>query len=156
MKRWADRSRIEATLLNPALIARLMSEAARAYETEAEPMSWPLIFLVPPLVLHRPTRDALTRDTRTHLSTWISREPLLRAGFPERAAAMTPLVREAFRFGLRHGLLEVSGGNVRGRPSRTPPPGELRLLVNKAGLVGRWLAKTDQPSTVFALFGVGP
>jgi len=156
MKRWAERSRIEATLLNPALIALLISEAAREYEREAGPMSWPLTFLVPPLVLHRPTRDALPRDTRTHLSTWISREPLLRAGFPERAAAMTPLAREALRFGLRHGLLEVLEGNVRGLPSRTPPRGELRLLVSKAGLVGRWLAKTDQPSTVFALLGVGP
>lgn len=156
MKRWADRSRVEATLLNPALIALLMSEAAREYERQTEPMSWPLTFLVPPLVLHRPTRDALPRDTRTHLSTWISRQPVLRAGFPERAAAMAPLAREALRFGLRHGVLEASGGNVRGLPSRTPPPGDLRVLVAKAGLVGRWLARTDQPSTVFALFGVRP
>ena len=29
MKRWADRSRVEASLLNPALIALLMAEAAR-------------------------------------------------------------------------------------------------------------------------------
>ncbi len=156
MKRWADRSRVEATLLNPALIALLMSEAAREYERQADPMSWPLTFLIPPLVLHRPTRDALPRDTRTHLSTWISREPLLRAGFPERAVAMAPLAREALRFGLRHGVLEVLEGNVRGLPSQTPPPGDLRVLVSKAGLIGRWLAKTDQPSTIFALLGVGP
>ena len=91
MKRWADRSRVEASLLNPALIALLMSEAAREYERQAEPMSWPLTFLVPPLVLHRPTRDALPRDTRTHLSTWIARQPVIRAGFPDRAVAMAPL-----------------------------------------------------------------
>ena len=71
-----------------ALLATLVAHAARAYEREAGPMSWPLAFLVPPIVLHRPTRDALPRDTRTHLSTWVSREPVLRAGFPARAAAM--------------------------------------------------------------------
>jgi len=156
MKPWTERSRIEATLLNPALIALLMCEAAREYEAQADAMRWPLTFLVPPLVLHRPTRDALPRDTRTHLSTWISRNPVLRAGLPERAAAMTPLAREALRFGLRHGVLEASEGSVRGLSTPTPPPGDLRVLINKAGLVGRWLAKSDQPSTVFALFGVRP
>jgi hypothetical protein len=156
MKRWTERSRVEATLLNPALIALLISEAAQEYERQAEPMSWPLAFLIPPLVLHRPTRDALPRDTRTHLSTWISRQPVLRAGFPDRAAAMVPLARESLRFGLRNGVLEASGGKVRGLTIRTAPPGDLRILVGKAGLVGRWLARTDQPSTVFALFGVRP
>lgn len=156
MKRWTDRSRVEATLLNPALIALLISEAAMEYEVQTGPMSWPLTFLIPPLVLHRPTRDALPRDTRTHLSTWISRQPVLRAGFPERAGAMAPLAREALRFGLRHGVLSISDGRVRGHRSGTPSPGDLSVLISKAGLVGRWLAKTDQPSTVFALFGVRP
>lgn len=156
MKRWADRSRVEASLLNPALIAMLMSEAAKEHERQADPMSWPIAFLVAPLVLHRPTRDALPRDTRTHLSTWISRHPVIRAGFPDRAAAMTPLAREALRFGVRNAVLETSNGTVRGLTSRTPPPGDLRVLMSKAGLVGRWLARTDQPSTVFALFGVRP
>jgi len=156
MKGWADRSRVEATLLNPALIALLIAEAAREYEAQAEPMSWPMTFLIPPLVLHRPTRDALPQNTRTHLSTWISRQPVLHAGFPERAVAMAPLAREALRFGLRHGVLVVSDGRVRGVVNQTPPPGDLRVLIRKAALLGRWLAKTDQPSTVFALLGVRP
>lgn len=156
MNRWVDRSRIEAALLNPALIALLMAEAARGYEVQARPMSWPLTFLIPPLVLHRPTRDALPRDTRTHLSTWIARQPVLRAGFPERAAAMAPLAREALRFGLRHGTLTILAGNVLSTTTLAPPPGDLRVLLGRARLVGRWLARTDQPSTVFALFGVRP
>jgi hypothetical protein len=156
VKRWADRSRVEATLLNPALIALLMGEASREYERHSGAMTWPVAFLVPPLVLHRPTRDALPRDTRTHLSTWISRQPVLRAGFPERAAAMVPLTREGLRFGLRHGLITTADGGIRGTATRTAPPGDLRVLVGKAGLVGRWLAKTEQPSTVFALLGVRP
>ena len=156
MKRWVDRSRIESALLNPALIALIVSEAAREYEREAQPMSWPLAFLLPPLVLHRPTRDALPRATRTHLSTWIARHPVIRAGFPERAAAMTPLTREGLRFGLRHGALEFAGSAIRGLPTAAPPEGDLRLLTDKARFLGRWLAKTDQISTIFVLFGVQP
>jgi len=156
VKPWADRSHVEATLLNPALLAVLLASAAREFEQQSEPMSWSLAFLVPPLVLHRPSREALPRDTRTHLSTWISRQPVLRAGFPQRASAMAPFVREGLRFGLRHGALAISGGRIQGASLGSPPPGDLRILVRSAGLVGRWLAKTDQPSTAFALFGVRP
>ena len=156
MKRWSERSRVEASILNPALIALLVSEAARQYEIQANPMIVSMAFLIPPLVLHRPTRDVLPRDTRTHLSTWIARQPVLRAGFPDRAAAMTPLTREALRFGIRNGVLEITGGEIRSLTTRPAPPGDLRVLIKNAGMVGRWLAKSDQPSTVFALFGVRP
>lgn len=156
MTAWTERPRVEATLLNPALLAVLLAAAARDYQTEAARMPWPLAFLIPPLVLHRPTRDALPRDTRTHLSTWIRRKPLLRAGFPDRAAAMVPLTREGIRLGLRAGVLAREGSDLIGHLDAEPPSGELRQLVRRAALVGRWLAKTDQPSTVFALLGVAP
>jgi hypothetical protein len=156
MTAWAERPRVEATLLNPALLAVLLAAAAQEYETEETGMPWPLVFLVPPLVLHRPTRDALPRNTRTHLSTWVRREPLLRAGFPARAAAMVPLTREGIRFGLRAGVLVREGATLSGNLGREAPAGELRQLIRRAALVGRWLAKTDQPSTVFALRGVAP
>ena len=156
MKPWGERSRVQATLLNPALLAAVVSQAAWSFEQTRDPMNWPLAFLVPPLVLHRPTRLALPRDTRTHLSTWLSRQPVLRAGFPARAAAMTPLVREGIRLGLRHDVLALSEGRMRGVDLGQGPPGEARLLLRSSALVGRWFAKTDQASTIFALLGVAP
>jgi Family of unknown function (DUF6521) len=156
MTAWTERPRVEATLLNPALLAVLLAAAANDYDTEETGMPWPLAFLIPPLVLHRPTRDALPRNTRTHLSTWIRREPLLRAGFPARAAAMVPLTREGLRFGLRAGVLGRDGPMLTGHLDTEAPNGELRQLISRAALLGRWLAKTDQPSTVFALLGVAP
>jgi Family of unknown function (DUF6521) len=115
-----------------------------------------MVFLVPPLVLHRPTREALPRNTRTHLSTWITRHALLRAGFPRRAAAMTHLSKEGFRMGLRTGGLALDGGGLHGRATGTAPVGELDELVRAANLVGRWFSRSDQPSTPFILFGVTP
>lgn len=156
MTAWTERPRVEATLLNPALVAVLLASAARDYETDGVGMPWPLAFLVPPLVLHRPTREALPRNTRTHFSTWIRRYPLLRAGFPDRAAAMVPITREGVRFGLRAGVLARQGAALSGHLDVEAPAGELRQLIRQAALVGRWLAKTDQPSTVFALLGVAP
>jgi ABC-three component (ABC-3C) system Middle Component 3 len=153
---WPDRSPVRAAYLNPALVAGILAAAARSYESTAQqPMVWPMAFLVGPLVLHRPTRQALPKTTATHLSAWTSRNTLLRAGFPARAKALTPSVREGLRFGLRHGLLTVDGGALHGAPGSTRDK-ELTALLSSARLVGRWLAKTDQPATVFAILGVEP
>jgi hypothetical protein len=153
---WTERPRVEATLLNPALVAVLLAAAARDYDSDRHGMPWPLAFLIPPLVLHRPTREVLPRNTRTHFSTWIRRHPLLRAGFPSRAAAMVPITREGVRFGMRAGVLSRRGQALIGHLDAEAQPGELQQLVRRAALVGRWIAKTDQPSTVFALLGVAP
>ena len=69
---------------------------------------------------------------------------------------MVPLTREGVRFGLRAGVLGRDGPMLTGHLDTEAPAGELRQLISRAALLGRWLAKTDQPSTVFALLGVAP
>jgi hypothetical protein len=118
-------------------------------------MIWPLTFIVAPLVLHRSTRHALPRSTTTHLASWVSRNAVLQAGFAARARALAPAVREGTRFGLRHGVLTVSAGGLDGTVGSGRDP-ELQQLLRSAQLVGRWLAKTDQPATAFAILGVEP
>jgi ABC-three component (ABC-3C) system Middle Component 3 len=157
VKPWLERPQVEATLLNPALLASLLSVAADSYEAKRnEPMIWPLAFLVPPLVLHGPTRDALPKTVATHLPTWIRRQPLVRAGFPQRAARLTPLTREGLRFGMKHGVLALEDGHLRGTLSPPGTDNELAHLLKSGALVGRWLAKLDQPSSAFALLGARP
>jgi hypothetical protein len=159
MVSWQQRPSAAAVFLNPALLATVQAAAAAAYERESdgELMVWPLATLTPSLVLHGPTRRALPTAVSTHLSSWVSRNPVLVAGLPQRAASLAPAVREGLRFGLRHGLLDLQEGRVRGTlrgVSRLE--GELGELVRKAQLVGRWTARTERPSTVFALLGVRP
>jgi len=155
MTEWAQRPRLEATLLNPALLSVLLAPAAHEHEKAKARMPWPVAFLILPLVMHRPTRVVLPRDTRTHFSTWVRRHPLLRAGFPERAVAMTPLTREGIRYGMRAGILDLQDGTL-GGVALDRPAGEVGQLMKAAGLIGRWVAKTEQPSTAFALLGVAP
>jgi len=154
---WIERPRVEATLLNPALFASLLSVAAREYESRGdEAMSWPLAFLVPPLVLHGPTREVLPKTVATHLPSWVRRQPLIRAGFPERAVQLTPLTREGLRLGLLCGVLTIGDSRLRGTLSVPDHDGDLRNILKSASLVGRWLTKLDQPSSAFALLGVRP
>ena len=157
MSDWLLRPRVEANLLNPALIGMSIAHAAAGYREGARgEMPWPVAFLIPPLILHRPTRDALPSNTRTHFAAWVSRHPLLVAGYPRRAQVLVEPTREALRLAIRAGRLNVANGGIVPAPLRTPPPGEVRQLLNASRLVGRWLARLDQPSSSFALLGVAP
>ncbi|MFY1595941.1 three component ABC system middle component [Micromonospora sp. WMMD737] len=156
MTAWQDRPQVAAAYLNPAMVATVLAAAAAGYRTERQrTMIWPLAFVVAPLVLHRSTRQALPRSTTTHLASWVSRNALLHTGFAARARALTPTVREGLRFGLRHGVLTVEAGGLSGAVGKSRDP-ELRQLLRSAQLVGRWLAKADEPGTAFAILGVEP
>lgn len=158
MASYAQRPQAAAAFLNPALLAVVQAAAAKAYERErAELMVWPMAPLVSALVLHRPTRAALPRTVSTHLSSWVSQYPVLVAGLGPRTSSLLPSIREGLRFGLRHELLALERGRLRGLLGSTRGlEGELADLVKSASLVGRWTARTDRPSTVFALLGVRP
>jgi hypothetical protein len=157
MSAWAERPRVFANNLNPALLAAIESAAARSH---GRPMPWPAIFLLAPMVLHRPTRDALPASAATHLSTWVARDPILRAGFPHRAKALVPAASEGLRFGLRHGVLTLGqGGALTGTVRSTNVQDgdeELQALLRAAEKAGRWLGKVEHISTAFALLGVRP
>ncbi len=158
MAEWSARSGVPAALLNPALLACVEAAAASGYERETDAaMPWPLSFVIAPMVLHRGTRQALPNRITSHLGAWVSSNPALRAGLPLRAHALVEPVREGLRFGLRHGLLETRpGGGLRQAASgpRAPDIGDLREILAKATFAGRWLSRSEEPATVFALLGV--
>lgn len=159
MPSWAQRPQAAAAFLNPALVAAVAATAARDYErgSSGRLMPWPMVFLVAPLVLHRPTRQVLPASTRTHLTSWVASHPALVAGLPSRGTSLAPAVREGLRFGLRHRMLTIEQGCLKsGVVSKSRTEGELADLIKAASMVGRWIAKSDSPSTVFALLGVRP
>lgn len=118
----------------------------------SQPLVLPLAFIAAPLVLHRPTRDSLPRTTATRLATWISRNAMLQAGFPGRAASLVPTVME----GLRYQALTLGrdGSIVSAMSARLE--GDAGVIVDRARFVGRWLAGSGDAATIFGLFGVEP
>ncbi|MYS80790.1 three component ABC system middle component [Embleya scabrispora] len=158
MPSWAQRPQAGAAFLNPALMAVVAGTAARDYEREASGrlMPWPMAFLVAPLVLPRPTRQVLPVSTRTHLTSWVANHPALVASLASRSTSLAPAVREGLRFGLRHRMLTVEQGSLKSRIPKSRTEGELADLIKAASMVGRWTARSDNPSTVFALLGVRP
>lgn len=161
MTPWRERPSVVAAMLNPALVAALLATAAEGHKRESDMgIPWVLSFVVAPMVLHRGTRNALPTTTRTHLATWISRNPVHRAGLPQRAQGLVEPVRAGMRLGVAHGVLRVEGDRLTALPRRRPrgfqTPPELDEILRKSNLMGRWLSKTDSPATVLALVGVAP
>jgi hypothetical protein len=99
----------------------------------------------------------LPRDTRTYLTTWLGRHPVLRAGFPLRAASLVGNTQEALRFGVRHGVLRVTAEGIGPLVnSGTMEEASIRELLKAARLVGRWCAVTGPVPTVYQALGVRP
>lgn len=158
------RSPEELALLNPALVAVVLHEAAEAW-TQATRAQLPmaLAFVVPPVVLVSFIRDELPRSKATSFATWIDRNPRIRMLFADVATSMVPDVRAGLLYGASGRLLEVEPTSVTalGRRSRSGAvirdnTAEFKDIVKRAGFVGGWYAATGSPETILALWGVRP
>lgn len=162
---WMKRPTEIANLLNPAFCSLLLKEGCSGYAQGAGmglPLS--LCFILLPLVLHKPTRQALPRSTATRLHSWIHRNQRLQIGFSRRAQELVPHTWEAVALGVNAGLLSVStstgylsscrqtGRHIPDWPVDSEPANCLKA----SSFVGRWLARVGEESTVYAMLGVKP
>lgn len=166
MSRWSVRPREVANLFNPSFCSLLLWGAANEYQLAKEPAGFPLIisFLVPPLTLHRPTRESLPNGITTSLPIWISEHADLLPGLADRTRDLVPFTREALLFGSlqnlfrieRHGeILPVPKIRSFNRYSEETTE-EVRECLRKARFLGRWFARSGSPSTILALLGLQP
>jgi hypothetical protein len=160
---WEERPFEIANLLNPAFCAVLIASSVTGYEKEASKgMPYPLAFFVLPLVLHRSTRDEIPRSIVTRMHSWLQEKPEVRVGFAERMRAMTPFTREAIIFGIQVRALglndqgELVKGDARIKPGNWESGAEPNVCRQKAGFVGRWIARAGDLSTIFIMWGVQP
>lgn len=159
---WDERSPIPAAMFNPALISASVATAANQYEEiSGFPMPWMLAYLVCPLVLHTPTREALPKSVSTNLSKWAGDNPVVVAGFPKLAEQLSPYVREGIRWGLREGTIEVSSSGTFSSELQSlivpkNAPGDLPVIYRSSGLVGRVFGRTGSAATIFEALRVRP
>jgi hypothetical protein len=141
-------------------MATLVSAAANDYERKREALlPWPLAFVIPSLVLAGDVRELLPGTTRAYLANWVAIQAAARAETAVRTRSLVPFVRDGIRFGLRHRILELEGGALRGTIRSTSAirrlHGEAAEIIARAAFVGRWFASEDAVQ-VFALFGIRP
>ena len=159
---WEERPAEIANLLNPAFCAVLLRDAAIGYQSQSsQTLPYPLAFLILPIVLYRPTREALPESTITILHAWIQEHPALQSAVIERVRRLEPYIREALLFALQHDILRVTeDGGLESALSRVrnlfPEQSEPNMCRKKAALVGRWFGKTADASMILAMWGLRP
>jgi hypothetical protein len=161
---WNERVVEEANLFNPAFCSMLIAKACKDYSKKGqEPLSFPLAFLILPLIVHPGTRAALPYSTVTSLISWTQERRGDLVEFGAHTRRLLPYTREAIMFGLAHTMLTLdeSGGINIGKSYVAPTEKktelftpEVRDCLDRAGFVGRWFAGAGTASTIFSVLGV--
>ena len=164
MKPWAERSIEEANLLNPAFCCGVVAASAAGYLAACdEGLPFPLAFMVLPVVLYKPARQALPRSDKS-MAAWLVENENVRIGLSKRIISFKPHTREAILFGIRHGWLSMGNeGRIESAkmPSQieylaTKLTGEPRECFRKALMLGKWIAKSGTAVTVMNIWGIRP
>ena len=159
---WEERPVELANLLNPAFCSLLLRDAVGGYQAQAsQALPYPLAYLVLPIVLYPPARDALPRTTAALLHAWIEAHPVLQVHVADRVQRMLLYSREAILFALQHDLLRVNddGGLANGARRINDPylsQTEPAICRKAAGLVGRWFGKVADASFILVIWGLKP
>jgi len=161
---WATRPSEEARNLNPAFCAELLARTVGEYhKNRQKPVSIATTYLVLPLVLHAPTRDALPGRSNTAFGTWLAEHTSMLTEFPLRTTRLQPVSREAVIFAIRHRVLKIADGGlapgekaIRLSAKPTPSTDEVDSVRSAAMLLGRWFASQVTESAILQGFGVAP
>lgn len=165
MRTWATRSKEEAYLLNPAFCCTTLAAAVVGYASaRKEGVPFPLVFMVLPIVLHKPTRGALPPNTRTSMAAWLQENSVARVLFYERLVSLKPFTKEAIQFGIlfdwivarEGGLLETTLSESDINRAIRKLADEARECVMRARFLGKWFAAAGATHAVMAFWGVRP
>jgi hypothetical protein len=165
MSRWSEGTLEERALLNPAFCANLLWHfAATSDDPARRQMTFVESFLLLPMVLHRATRDALPRTTRTSLGVWLDDNPSWQASVATRTKVLVPYTKDALLFAGEHQFLRLQDGLLTAESSwrrrvnaaLRESTHEVRLCAKRAAFVGAWFAESGDAATVLSLVGVRP
>jgi hypothetical protein len=163
MLSWTDRPTEIANLLNPAFCALLLAQAVRGYQEETTAgLPYPLAFLILPLILHKPTREALPNSIASRMHPWLESHQQAQVGFAERCISVCEHTKEGLIYGAARRMLrvrtdarlEVTAQRMR-RPT-WPTDSEPLACYEAARFVGRWLAHAGHTATIFTIWGIRP
>jgi len=163
--RWEDTANEAEYLFNPAFMALLQRSMVSSYvSSSGDGMPMILCFLLPPLVLHQETREALPRGHKTTMLTWLQghREQLVTIA--DRVINSRSATRSGLIFGISHrcvtlkeSLLEVGQVSIDEKAILDlQPTADMMDCLVRAAFLGKWLHKSGRPETIFASWGITP
>lgn len=160
---WEHRSIISANLLNPAFCGEVIRIVGESYQKNGNKnMSFSLVFIILPVLLHMDTRESLPRSTRKKLHDWLGEHDKLKIGLAERVKHLVPYTRESVLFLYRYNKLHFdSEGNLKieatkSRKNPIPTTDEIQDIFERATFLGRWMSTFPKDSMIYTMFGIQP
>ena len=161
IKSWNHRPSDVANLFNPAFCAALVNRVAAGH-SKSSPAGLPysLAFIALPVLLHPPSADELPKTSRTNFHGWLLENPQVQIGFPDRATAMAPYIREGILYGLVNQVLQMNElcllpANQKKMKTWEKDPYNIRYS-HDSQVLGKLLGQLADSTSVFALFGIRP
>lgn len=160
---WDKRTSEIAYLLNPAFCALSLFDAINEFqEVKSDGMPYAFSFLILPLTLHAPTREALPKTIATSMDTWLETQQNsdVVIGFPERARQLVPFTKEAIIFGMHRNVLAINSSGKFLSLKQNLSTQLLHATIvgfeyrERSKFLGRWLANAGTPATVFKIWGI--
>jgi hypothetical protein len=148
MIQWNKRAPEVAYLLNPAFCGSIVYATVFEYQKkEREGMSFPLLYLILPIILHQGTRNGV--NSKTNMAVWLQRNPNALVDFPKRARNLVAFTNEAIEFLLDQEIVTVVGGKLAILKTLSPSKmdkiatndPEIKECIQKAKHVGKWFCK---------------
>ena len=166
--KWENRPIEVAYLLNPAFCTVLLLDSIRAYEKlDKKGMSYFLVFLVLPLLLHGKTRKNIPVKHKTTLFEWVKKQQITNYLLAEHIRQKQPYTKEALMFAIQQDILkfgdeEQNTGNILATTrnlhdddiwTKSDTADEFK---RKAGVIGGWFGEVGDVATIYRVLGIYP
>ncbi|MDX2819240.1 DUF6521 family protein [Streptomyces sp. PA03-5A] len=163
MTGFADFSREERALYNPAFTALVTSRAVQGHQAHYDqPCPVAVAVLAAVMALQPSVRQALPRTTSNGLTRWLEENKHVKTTMSQNATALAAVVRPGLLLALQTQMLSCGAdGQLRLLPGAlkkaiTGRTEELAAIQKASHMLGRWLPSTGSVSTVMTLLGVRP
>lgn len=162
---WENRSVISANLLNPAFCGEVIRRTICGYNGnyKNEKIPFLLLSLILPIILHKETREKMPLRSSTYFHSWVEANEYLFIDFANRARLLLPYSKESTMFLLNYNSIRIlENGTVEiVEPYRKKTPRglaieEIKQILVKAELLGRWFQLTGNTQTIYMFLKIKP
>ena len=152
-----------SNLLNPSFCAIILYSTVAEFQKKSKSgLSFPLLYLILPIILHQSTRNRV--NSKTNMVVWLQRNADTLVGFPERARSLVSFTNEAIELLLYQQITSIDGSNLTiTKPISKSPidkfiatDSEIADCIQKAAHLGRWFFNMRTDESIYAAWGVKP
>ncbi len=161
--KWEDRPIVVANLLNPSFCGEILRAVIKAYTKEtSQGLPFTLTFLVLPILLNKETRERFPKSVSTKFYEWLEENAIVKIFIGTRIKNLVPYTREGIQFLIYYEAININNKAelelipYRKKTIQYKNSNEIEDIYKKAEMLGKWLGRTGDITTIYSLIGIKP